>query len=88
MSNGQQPDNPLFALCTWRRACGSRAPCGRRRTSKVADAIGDEPVPSRARGADGHRPANLKRLMNALVAAGVFAAAGDDAFGHGRFRRS
>jgi hypothetical protein len=84
MSNGQQPDNPLFALLHMASGLWLSRALWTAAHLKVADAIGDEPVPvGRLAAQTGTDPTNLKRLMNALVAAGVFAAAGDDAFAHG-----
>jgi len=78
------PDNPLFALI--RMGAGlwvSRALWAAARL-KIADAVGDEPTPiAQIAAATGTNETNLRRLMNALVAADLFVAVGEDAFSHG-----
>lgn len=78
-----QDDNPLFALV--RLASGlwvSRALWAAAHL-KIADAVRHEPTPlAEIAAATGSDPANLRRLMNALVAAEIFVPAGDDKYAH------
>ncbi|HZG45535.1 MAG TPA: methyltransferase [Allosphingosinicella sp.] len=82
MQQGQD-DNPLFALV--RLASGlwvSRALWAAAHF-RIADAVRFEPTPLAAiAAATGTNEANLRRLMNALVAAEIFVAAGEDRYGH------
>jgi hypothetical protein len=79
-----QDDNPLFQLV--RLASGlwvSRALWAAAHL-RIADAVGDEPTPiAQIAAATGTNETNLRRLMNALVAADIFVAAGEDAYVHG-----
>ncbi len=78
-----QDDNPLFALI--RLASGlwvSRALWAAAHL-RIADAVRDEPTPLEAiAAATGASAPNLRRLMNALVAAEIFVAAGEDSYAH------
>ena len=78
-----QDDNPLFALI--RLASGlwvSRALWAAAQF-KIADAVRFEATPLADIAAEtGLQPANLRRLMNALVAAEIFVAAGADGYAH------
>jgi hypothetical protein len=84
MSNGQLQDNPLFALLHMASGLWLSRALWTAAHLKIADEIGDEPMPVAAiAAATGTDETNLKRLMDALVAANVFAAAGGDAYAHG-----
>lgn len=78
-----QDDNPLFALV--RLASGlwvSRALWAAAHF-RIADAVRFEPTPlAEIAAATGTHAANLRRLMNALVAAEIFVAAGEDRYAH------
>jgi hypothetical protein len=82
------PDNPLIGLL--QLASGlwvSRALWAAARL-KVADAVGEAPTPvAEIAQATGAHEANLRRMLQALAAVGVFAASGDDRFGHTHLSR-
>jgi len=78
-------DNPLFALVQMGSSLWISRALWAAAHLRIADAVGHEPTPiGDIAAASGTHAPNLRRLMNALVAAEVFAAAGDDAYAHGR----
>ena len=84
MSNGQQPDNPLFALLHMASGLWLSRALWAAAHLRIADQMGDAPTPvGTIAAATGTDATNLKRLMDALVAANVFVATGGDAYAHG-----
>ncbi len=78
-------DNPLFAIAQMGSGLWVSRALWAAAHLKIADAVGDGPTPiAEIAAASGTDERNLRRLMNALVAADVFASAGDDAYAHGR----
>ncbi|MBV9884770.1 MAG: hypothetical protein JO276_17310 [Sphingomonadaceae bacterium] len=88
MADIAPPENPIEALL--RIGAGlwqSRALWAAARL-RIADVIGDAPRPVAEIAAEiGARPDMLERLLNALVAIGIFVRAGDGSYGHSELSR-
>lgn len=84
MASGQPAQNPMMTLLHMASGLWVSRALWAAAHLRIADAVREEATPlAEIAAATGTHEGNLRRLMNALVAAGLFRAEGEDRFAHG-----